>query len=188
MLADRTLFLRIMRWKERGVTMLEVLVTILIVTFGLLGLGGLQARAQLAEVEAYSRAQAIVLLQDIVDRINANRKNSMSYVTAAALGTGNPVQNCAGMTRAARRRRDLRRPEGGRDDRGARLRHQYGRHHAARVPGRRGMARDECDGGTCCNYLRAGPVPYQHAAGNSRARGDRLPAERSDDRTVRVTP
>jgi len=89
-----------MRGGERGVTMLEVLVAILVVTFGLLGLGGLQARAQLAEVEAYSRAQAIVLLQDIVDRINANRKNSMSYVTAAPLGTGNLVQNCAGMTGA----------------------------------------------------------------------------------------
>ncbi len=101
MLADRALFRGTPRGRERGVTMLEVLVAILVLTFGLLGLAGLQGRAQLADTEAYSRAQAIVLLQDMVDRINANRKNSMSYVTAAPLGTGNPVQNCAGMTGAA---------------------------------------------------------------------------------------
>jgi type IV pilus assembly protein PilV len=81
--------------------MLEVLVSILILTFGLLGVAGLQARAQVAEAESYQRAQAILLLQDMVDRINANRKNSMSYETAAPKGTGNAVQNCAALTGAA---------------------------------------------------------------------------------------
>lgn len=81
--------------------MLEVLVTILIVALGLLGVAGLQARMQVAEIEAYQRAQAILVLQDMVARINANRKNATTYVTASPLGTGNTVQSCAGMTGAA---------------------------------------------------------------------------------------
>ncbi len=85
---------------QRGITMIEVLVTIVIVAFGLLGVASLQARMQLAEIEAYQRAQAIVLLQDMVSRINANRKNSMAYA-GAAVGTGNAIQNCAGLTGAA---------------------------------------------------------------------------------------
>ena len=36
-------------------------------------------RAQQAEVESYQRAQALVLLQDMVDRINANRKTAGCY-------------------------------------------------------------------------------------------------------------
>lgn len=83
-----------------GFTMLEVLITIVILVFGLLGVAGLQARMQIAEVEAYQRTQAMVLLQDMVDRINANRKNAMSYVTASPLGTGSAAQSCAALTGA----------------------------------------------------------------------------------------
>lgn len=84
----------------RGFTLLEILITIVILAFGLLGVAGLQARIQIAEVEAYQRAQAIVLVQDMVDRLNANRKNGTSYVTGTPAGTGNLVQDCSGMTGA----------------------------------------------------------------------------------------
>jgi len=89
------------RHHVRGVTMLEVLITLVILAFGLLGIAGLQGRMQVAEVEAYQRTQAIVLLQEMVDRIKANPKNSMSYVPAAlgttTKGTGNASQNCAAL-------------------------------------------------------------------------------------------
>lgn len=85
---------------ERGFTMIEVLVTIIILTIGLLGLAGLQARLQVAEIEAYQRSQAILVLQDMVARINANRKNATAYVTVNPLGEGNTLQSCAGMTGA----------------------------------------------------------------------------------------
>jgi len=84
--------------RERGFTMLEVLVTIVILAMGLLGVAGLQARMQVAEMESYQRAQAIVLLGDMVTRINANRKNATSYVTATPQGTGNAVADCSGLT------------------------------------------------------------------------------------------
>lgn len=84
------------RRRARGVTMIEVLIAIVILAIGLLGVAGLQSRMQVAEFEAYQRAQAIVLLQDMVDRVNANRKFAANYVTdvASPLGVGSTL-NCA---------------------------------------------------------------------------------------------
>ena len=83
--------------------MLEVLVAIVIVVVGLLGLAGLQARINLSEMESFQRAQAIVLTQDMVDRLNANRRNALNYVTTTPLGTDTGALVCAPtMTMAAR--------------------------------------------------------------------------------------
>jgi hypothetical protein len=41
-------------------------------------------------------------MQDIVDRVNANRNNALNYVTTGALGAGNAIQDCTGLTGAAR--------------------------------------------------------------------------------------
>ena len=60
------------RSPQRGFTMLEVLVALLILMIGLLGLAGLLVTTQQGEVEAYQRKQAAVLLQDMVDRLLAN--------------------------------------------------------------------------------------------------------------------
>jgi type IV pilus assembly protein PilV len=89
---------------SRGVTMLEVLIAIFILTIGLLGVAGLQSSTQTAEVEAYQRAQAIVLLQDMVDRVNANRRNAAAYVTGATpLGVDTGLLDCTGITAVADR-------------------------------------------------------------------------------------
>lgn len=89
---------------QRGASMIEILVAIFIVVIGLLGLAGLQTRINLAEMESFQRAQAIVLMQDMVDRINANRKNGAAYVTATPLGTGDtPATSCAALTTMAAR-------------------------------------------------------------------------------------
>ena len=87
---------------ERGVTMIEVLIAIFILTVGMLGAASLQFHMQTAEREAYQRTQAIVLLQDMVARINANRKNAMDYATAAPLGTGGTLDCSAPVTLAER--------------------------------------------------------------------------------------
>lgn len=68
---------------QRGFSMIEVLVTIVILAFGLLGLAGFQIHAQTAELESYQRAQALILLDDMVDRMTANRANSGCYVLAS---------------------------------------------------------------------------------------------------------
>lgn len=84
----------------RGFAMLEVLITIVISAFGLLTIAALQARMYLAEMEAYQRAQASVLLVHIADRINANRKEALGYVTAAPIGAPDGVLDCTGLTGA----------------------------------------------------------------------------------------
>lgn len=75
---------------QRGSSMIEVLVTIVIIAFGLLGLAGLQVRLQTSEMESYQRSQALLLLNDMGNRIATNRNNAASYVTTAAspLGAG----------------------------------------------------------------------------------------------------
>lgn len=75
---------------QRGVTMIEVLVTIVIVAFGLLGMAGLQVRLQMSEMESYQRSQALLLLNDMANRIATNRNSAASYLTAATspLGAG----------------------------------------------------------------------------------------------------
>ena len=89
--------------KQSGTSMIEVLISIVIVVLGLLGLAGLQSRAQLAEVESFQRAQAVILLQDMVERIQANKKaGSTAYDTGAdGLGAGHGgEEDCTGKTGA----------------------------------------------------------------------------------------
>lgn len=74
---------------QGGTSMIEVLVTMVILAIGLLGLAGLQSRFGVSQMESYQRAQALVLLQDMASRIATNRANAASYVT----GTANPLPN-----------------------------------------------------------------------------------------------
>jgi type IV pilus assembly protein PilV len=90
------------RVQERGGLMIEVLITIVIAAFGLLGIAGLQAKMQLAEMESYQRTHATILVRHITDRLNANRKNALDYVTAEPLGTDTSVRDCTGENGAAR--------------------------------------------------------------------------------------
>lgn len=63
--------------------MIEVLVTLVILLVGLLGLAGLQMQAQRSEMESYQRVQALILLEDMVGRINANRQVANCYATTS---------------------------------------------------------------------------------------------------------
>lgn len=74
---------------ERGVVLLEVLVALLITAFGLLGYIGLQARTAVGNLEAYQRSQALILVNDMAQRINVNRANAAAYV-ADGVGTTDP--------------------------------------------------------------------------------------------------
>jgi type IV pilus assembly protein PilV len=73
---------------QRGITLLEVLITIVILAIGLLGLAGLQSRLQSSEMEAYQRTQALILLNDMSNRIATNRANAAAYVTGASAPLG----------------------------------------------------------------------------------------------------
>jgi type IV pilus assembly protein PilV len=70
--------------------MIEVLVTMVIIAFGLLGMAGLQMRMQMSEMESYQRSQALLLLNDMANRISINRTaaSAGAYLIDPATPTG----------------------------------------------------------------------------------------------------
>lgn len=81
---------------NRGFSLVEMLVTVLILSIGLLGLAGLQAMGLRNNMSAYQRTQASVLASDMLDRMRANRQVALagSYdivLTATAGGNGNAI-------------------------------------------------------------------------------------------------
>ena len=66
---------------QTGLTLIEVLVTVVISSIGLMGLVALQLQAIQATNDSGNRSQAIWLFNDIVNRIHANEVSSFSYVT-----------------------------------------------------------------------------------------------------------
>jgi type IV pilus assembly protein PilV len=81
---------------QRGAGLLEVLVALIVVSFGLFGLVGLQARLQASEMESYQRSQALIVLNDMANRIAINRRMASTYVTTAALGGGSTCPSATG--------------------------------------------------------------------------------------------
>lgn len=59
--------------KQAGTSLIEILVTILIVSFGLLGVAGVVGNGLKNNHSSYGRTQASVLAADIIDRMRANR-------------------------------------------------------------------------------------------------------------------
>lgn len=92
--------------KCSGYGLLEVLVAMVILLSGLLGLAGLLTRSQQFEMESYQRAQALILLQDMADRINTNRKVAACYAITTNATSGTPylgtnssiIPNCSSGT------------------------------------------------------------------------------------------
>jgi type IV pilus assembly protein PilV len=88
---------------QRGTTLIEVLVTVVVLAFGLLGIAAFQAKAQVGSIEAYQRAQAVVLLEDMQARMLGNGESIAQYVTTTALGSGNAeFGDCSGLARVER--------------------------------------------------------------------------------------
>ncbi len=63
---------KILNNQQSGFTMLEVLVAIVVLAFGLLGLAGLQADGLRNNTSAYTRSQATLMAYDMLDRMRAN--------------------------------------------------------------------------------------------------------------------
>ena len=72
--------------RQRGFTLLEVLVAMVIVSFGLIGLVGLTMTGAKNNQGAYQRSQASWIAYDIVDRMRANRTLAQNGAYNIALG------------------------------------------------------------------------------------------------------
>lgn len=85
---------------RRGFSLIEVLVTLLVVSIGLLGL----ARAQVASIQfshsAHLRSQAVALLNDILDRMRSNETAAVGghYVLALGASVAAPGRDCGSPT------------------------------------------------------------------------------------------
>jgi len=84
------------RYSQSGFSLLEVLITMLIILIGLFGIASLQGKAQVAELDSYQRAQALILLSDITDRININRETATCFNITTDTTNGTPYIGAAG--------------------------------------------------------------------------------------------
>src|SRR5690554_2622742 len=67
--------------KQRGINMIEVLVTIVITSVGLLGLNSLQLQASRSTLDSGNRSQAVWILEDLTNRMRANLVGIQDYDT-----------------------------------------------------------------------------------------------------------
>lgn len=76
--------------------MIETLVSLVIISIGILGFALLQIEALKATKTATERSKAIHYATDMMDRIRANKDAITSYTTASVAGPGSgSVTNCA---------------------------------------------------------------------------------------------
>lgn len=62
--------------RQQGFSLLEVLITMLIVSFGPLGIAGIIITSLKNNQSSYARSQASLMVNDIVDRMRANRSSA----------------------------------------------------------------------------------------------------------------
>src|ERR1700751_2065618 len=75
---------------ERGFTLLEVLIAMLVMSIGLLGIGKLMMLSARANDSAYMRTQATALAYTILDAMRSNRQSALvrGYDTAMGVFPG----------------------------------------------------------------------------------------------------
>ncbi len=83
--------------KQTGFTLIEILVTVIVVAIGLLGLAGLQATALKFNSTAYQRSQATILIYDIIERIRANPNPQSAVFQYIACNLNPASASCTGI-------------------------------------------------------------------------------------------
>ncbi|WP_077529110.1 type IV pilus modification protein PilV [Vreelandella utahensis] len=65
--------------KQSGLGMIEVLVAVVILAVGLLGLAAMQVTASQTTTQSAQKTQALLLAEDMIERVRANRSAAGSY-------------------------------------------------------------------------------------------------------------
>ncbi|MBF0294855.1 MAG: prepilin-type N-terminal cleavage/methylation domain-containing protein [Magnetococcales bacterium] len=76
--------------RMRGFSLLEILITMLVVSVGLMGMAGVISRVHVAGFEAYQRSQALIILDEIVQHLNVNRNTLSCFRFTTNLTNGTP--------------------------------------------------------------------------------------------------
>ena len=82
---------------DKGFSLIEVLIALLVLAIGLLGLAALQAQGLRFNHDAYVRTQATNLAYDIVERMRASRTNFIAYTAADPALDCDPTEATADM-------------------------------------------------------------------------------------------
>lgn len=80
----------------RGVSLIEVLVTVFILSVGLLGLAGMHFQGLKNNQSAYFRSQATILAYTVLDTMRANRANALEGDYDIAMGAASSSKGIAG--------------------------------------------------------------------------------------------
>ena len=83
--------------RQRGFTLLEVLVALIVLSIGLLGLSGLQTTGLRNNHSAFLRSQATLVTTDILDRMRANRDAARDGDYDINYGATPPSITCTGI-------------------------------------------------------------------------------------------
>lgn len=76
---------------QRGITLVEILVTVVIISVGLLGVAALHVRSLQNGQDAHIRSQATAFASDIIDRMRANPTVAKSGGYNIAMGAAIPT-------------------------------------------------------------------------------------------------
>lgn len=80
---------------EKGLSLIEVLVTITITSIGLMGLVSLQMQSVRATSDSGNRSQAVWIWNDIANRIHANEGASSNYINLSPVSCSLPSPICS---------------------------------------------------------------------------------------------
>lgn len=84
-----------MKRSTQGFTLIEILIALIVLAFGMLALARVVGRSAQVELEAYERSVAMTLATEMVDRITNNPKKAASYV--ATYAPSGPAEDCTAL-------------------------------------------------------------------------------------------
>jgi type IV pilus assembly protein PilV len=88
------------RHQARGITLIEVLVTMVLLGVGLLGLAGLQLRGMQVNQGSTFRSQAAILAEDLADRMRTDSATAAAHGYDASWKAGQPAPSTAATSAA----------------------------------------------------------------------------------------
>lgn len=86
--------------RQVGSSLIEILITLVVMSFGLLGLAGFVTKSTMLTADTTQRARAAALLSDMASRVASNKTIAASFVVGTTV-YGATVQDCDGKTSAA---------------------------------------------------------------------------------------
>lgn len=80
--------------RDRGVTLIEVMIAILILSFALLGIAGLQITAAKYKIDTWARAAGSTLISDLSERVRVNTDSAgTSFFTAVSVASAYSISD-----------------------------------------------------------------------------------------------